>query len=105
MKSADAVAETKPTFTEYEVSWQSERAAQADLLRHFVASPFRPLQPPPAWPTAVVQLGEAQYRGDDVAFALHDGLCEAGFPEFAEHFREREHPQGCAWLDLILGKK
>lgn len=47
---------------------------------------------------------EAQYRGDNVAFVLSDALCECGFAAFAEHFRESEHPKGCAWLDAILGK-
>lgn len=82
----------------------AERAAQADLLRHIVGNPFRPLSVPKEWPTAIISLAEALYQGDEVAFALHDALAEGGFATFAEHFRVAGHPKGCAWLDAILGK-
>lgn len=81
-----------------------ECVAQADLLRHIFGNPFRPLSFPAALPPAIIGLAEAVYRGDNVAFALSDALCERGFQEFAEHFREPVHPKGCAWLDAILGR-
>lgn len=90
-------------------AWRSaeagEHAAQADLLRHIIGNPFRPLRTPSAWPTAIIRLAESEYRGDNVAFALSDALCECGLVEFAAHFREGVHPKGCAWLDAILGKQ
>lgn len=82
----------------------AERLAQVDLLRHIFGNPYRPLSFPTAAPPTILGLAEAQYRGDNVAFALSDALCERGFGEYAEHFRQRDHPKGCAWLDAILGK-
>lgn len=83
----------------------AERAAQAHLLRHLMGTPHRLLPALGHLPKAIRSLAEAVYQGDDLAFALADALCEAGFEEFAEHFRQQEHPKGCAWLDAILGKQ
>ena len=52
----------------------------------------------------MVQLADALYVGDDVAFALADALEETGHSQLAEHFREPEHPKGCWAMDLIMGK-
>jgi hypothetical protein len=159
--------------SEWAVRWATERTwavsqeTKADLLRHIVGNPFRPLgqrkcpkcggtgdgnwasevetlkcagcygrgytiAPPPAWPAAAVQIAEAVYDGQDVAFALHDALLEMGQEELAEHFRQPNlcpvsyqhqphdycdgsasstrsllpgHPKGCWALDYILGKE
>jgi hypothetical protein len=77
---------------------------QPVLLRHIIGNPFRPYAAPPSWPAPVVKLAEAMYAGEDCSFALHDALLEAGHPELAEHFREKEHPKGCWVVDVILGK-
>lgn len=82
----------------------AEMKAQATLLRHIIGNPFRPLGTLAAWPAPVVTLAESIYQGADASFALHDALLESGQPEFATHFREAEHPKGCAWVDAILGK-
>jgi hypothetical protein len=77
----------------------------AGLFRHIFGNPFRPYPAPPSWPSAVVQLAESLYGGQDWAFALHDALLEAGHAELAEHFRrEPWHPKGCFAMDAILGK-
>lgn len=57
---------------------------------------------PPIWPTDVVRLAGALHAGEDCAFALHDALLDAGYPELAEHFRGEPRPW---WLvELILAK-
>lgn len=76
----------------------------ASLIRHIFGNPFRPLSAPDQWPTSVIQLAAALYEGQDCSFALHDALLEAGHPELADHFREKDHPKCCCVLDLILGK-
>jgi len=87
-----------------DVAWRREREAQAGLLRHVVGIPWRPFVGGADWPQTILGLAEAQYRGDPVAFALHDALAEYGQVEFAAHFREADHQKGCAWLDAILGR-
>ncbi|OAI45313.1 hypothetical protein AYO44_02610 [Planctomycetaceae bacterium SCGC AG-212-F19] len=81
-----------------------ERAAQADLLRHIMGNPFRPLTQPAYFPANAVQLAESLHHGADCAFALRDALLEVDHGELADHFSETEHPKGCWALDLILGK-
>lgn len=79
--------------------------AQCRLLRHLIGNPFHVYPRPESWPTAVVQLANALYNGQDCGFALHDALLEADHPELAEHFhKEPWHPKGCWVLDLLLGK-
>jgi hypothetical protein len=87
------------------VGCPAPRRQQAELLRHIAGNPFRPVAKREFVPTAVVQLAEAIYDGDDCAFALHDALLESGQTELAEHFRtEGGHPKGCHMLDSLLGK-
>jgi len=81
-----------------------ERRHQAGLKRHILGNPFRPYPAPPSWSSTVVKLAEAMYAGEDCSFAVHDALLEAGYPELAEHFREKDHPKGCWVVDLVLGK-
>jgi hypothetical protein len=79
---------------------------QVKLIRHVIGNPFGAYQAPTSWPTTVVTLAEALYRGADAGFALHDALLEAGQPELAEHFQtETRHPKGCWALDVILQKR
>lgn len=79
---------------------------QSDLVREIFGNPFRPYPVSSSWPATVVQLAEANYRGTEAAFALHDALLEAGHPELAEHFQKKTgHPKGCWVVDLLLGKK
>ncbi len=81
-----------------------ERAAQAVLFRHVFGNPFQAMPTLAHLPKTVIALAEALYEGDAVTFALHDALVDAGHAEFAAHFKEAQHPKGCAWLDAILGK-
>lgn len=87
--------------------WHNANKAKClTLLRHIMGNPFRPYPAPEFWPSNVVLLAQALYEGQDCDYALHDALEEAGHPELAEHFRQREHhPKGCWVVDLILGKK
>src|SRR5262249_8637778 len=83
-----------------------ELKAQADLVRHIFGNPFRPHPLSDHWPATVVQLAQALYSDQDCSFALHDALLEAGHPELADHFRQKQaHPKGCWVVDLILGKE
>ncbi|MBY0523688.1 MAG: hypothetical protein K2R98_09820 [Gemmataceae bacterium] len=81
------------------------RREQAALVRHILGNPFRRPTPMGGWPSTVEKLAEAIYFGEDCAFALHDALLEAGQPELAAHFQEKEHPKGCWALDLLLQKE
>jgi hypothetical protein len=74
---------------------------QADLFRHIFGPP---LSVPSSLPSAVCELAESVYRGENASFVLHDALLEAGHADLAAHFREPYHPKGCWALDLILGK-
>jgi hypothetical protein len=82
-----------------------EGNAQADLLRHIFGNLYRPYpEATSSWPSVVVQLAEAIYAGEDCSFALRDALLEAGHPELAEHFKDKDHPRGCWAIDLILAR-
>jgi hypothetical protein len=100
-------------------------AFQADLLRHLLGNPWRPVLVddghPDHWPGTAAgaesvfvegpfpptacRLAECLYAGEPCAFALHDVLLESGYPVLAGHFAAAEHPKGCWALDLILGKQ
>jgi phage gp46-like protein len=80
----------------------SERAEQADLLRHIIGNPFRPTPVLRPWPAIVVPLAKSLYQGEDCRFALHDALLEGGCTEMAVHFAQENHPRGCWLLDLLL---
>jgi hypothetical protein len=84
---------------------QSGGEVLCHLVRHLFGTPFHSYPALAAWPSPVVKLAEAMYAGEDCSFALHDALLEAGHPDLAEHFKEKEHPKGCWVLDLILGKR
>jgi len=64
------------------------------------------IEVPADLPTSVTTLAESLRAGDDCGFALHDALQEAGHPDIAEHFSERQglhhHPPGCLILRSIL---
>jgi protein phosphatase len=51
---------------------------------------------------AIRALAVALRGGDDCAFALHDALLEAGHDELAEHFQDRDHPEWCWALQVLL---
>jgi hypothetical protein len=83
----------------------AEWLAQAELLRHIVGNPFRPMDNVTPTPT-IIALAEALYAGEDCGFALHDALLEAGHADLAEHFRrETVHPRGCWAMDVILARE
>lgn len=74
------------------------------LLRHIFGDPFAAPVTSSRPPAVVKRLAEALYAGEDCAGPLHDALLEAGMSEMADHFREGQHPKGCAWLDRLLGE-
>jgi hypothetical protein len=85
----------------------------ADLLRHVVGNPFRPVVVDPGWlrwnQGVVVQLASAIYeqRLTREMFLLADALEDAGCTDAAilTHCRAGgDHPRGCWLLDLLLGK-
>ena len=95
----------------------TERAAQAALLRDIFGNPFRPVTPDPAWRSPqVVGLAQAAYdqRGlpagtlDLARLAiLADALEEAGCTDrtILGHLRGAgPHVRGCWAVDLLLGK-
>lgn len=60
---------------------------------------------PEVWPTAVLDLATALYRGDDCRFPLSDLLEESGYRDLAYHFRKvTTHPPACSSLYRILGE-
>jgi hypothetical protein len=77
---------------------------QAELLRHLFRSPMKSLPRLAPLPGPVMQLAEALYAGQEVAFALHDALLDAGQADLSEHFRTPAHPKGCWAVDWLLGK-
>ncbi len=83
---------------------RAEAAKFCQLARHIFGNPFKPDPEGASWPSAVVKLAEASYAGEDCAFALRDALLEAGHPELAEHFADKDHPKGCWAVDLLLAK-
>lgn len=77
----------------------------ADLLRHIVGNPFRPVPPLERPSTTLSQLAEAVYAGESCAFALRDALLDAGHADLAEHFQHDGHPKGCWAVDVLLSKE
>jgi hypothetical protein len=106
---AEHAAREAVSAIERTVGWlerrEKEKVAQAELMRQIFGNPFRPYPAPPSWSAPVVKLAEALYAGEDCAFALRDALLEAGHPELAEHFRDKDYQKGCWALDLLLGKE
>ena len=95
----------------------TERAAQAALLRDIFGNPFRPVTPDPAWRSPqVVALAQAAYDQRELPSGTLDGarlavladaLEEAGCTnaDLLDHLRgPGPHVRGCWVVDLILGK-
>jgi hypothetical protein len=96
--------EARPSEPRFSHLTAVETRAQAALFAHILGDPFHPVAPPDSWPRQVPELAQALYDGQPCHFALHDVLAEAGLTEWAEHFRDADHPKGCWALDLLLGK-
>lgn len=118
-ESADAVTTSRLDPETYDVSVPGpptvgdpiELAAQADLLRHIVGNPFRPVAFDPDWRTEHV-VGIAAKMIEEQNFTtmpiLADALEEAGCDsaEILDHCRDSEtHVPGCWAIDLVLGKQ
>jgi hypothetical protein len=93
---------------------QSERIAQAALLRDVIGTPFRPVTVGRAWLAwnggTVGKLAQAIYdeRAFDRLPVLADALEEAGCDNenLLRHCREPgEHVRGCWVIDLFLGRQ
>jgi hypothetical protein len=89
----------------------AEFATQADLLRHIVGNPFRPVIFSPQWRTSTaVTLAAQMYESRDFSAApiLADALQDAGCgsDDILDHCRgEGPHVRGCWVVDLVLGKE
>jgi len=88
---------------------QTERLAQADLLRDIVGNPFRPMVFDPWRTPEVVRLARAMYaRGDFTRLPeLADALQRAGCTDdhVLGHCRGgTEHRKGCWVVDSVLSK-
>jgi hypothetical protein len=89
----------------------AERAAQAELLRDILGTPFRRVAADPAWLTPTVRaLAEGIYedRAFDQLPILADALEDAGCEEadLFTHCRSSGlHALGCWAVDLLLGKQ
>ncbi|MBX9625628.1 MAG: hypothetical protein K2X82_17630 [Gemmataceae bacterium] len=89
----------------------AESAAQADLVRCVVPSPFRPVAFDPDWrTTSVVALARQMYDARDFVHVpiLADALDDAGCadPEVLGHCRHPfPHARGCWVVDLVLGRE
>jgi hypothetical protein len=60
---------------------------RADLLRHIIGNPFRPVGAKTCLSTDAIRLAEALYEGDQsAACPLHDALLDDGEVELAGHF-------------------
>jgi hypothetical protein len=88
----------------------ADAAYQAELLRHIIGNPFRPLSVDPSWLTDTVS-GLARAIYEERAFErmpiLADALEEAGCTnaEVLGHCRGPGlHVRGCWVVDLLLGK-
>jgi len=89
----------------------SESAAQAELLRHIVGNPFRPVAFAPEWRTdTTVALARTIYESREfsampiLADALQDAGCDSD--DILNHCREPgTHVRGCWVVDLVLGKE
>jgi len=88
----------------------SEKSAQAELLREIVGNPFRPSHFSPRWRTAnTVDLARTIYqeKAFDRMPILADALMDAGCADecILDHCRSPEsHVRGCWVVDLILGR-
>jgi hypothetical protein len=96
----------------------TEAAEQCRLLRCLFGSPFRPVQPSPAWRAPLVaELAAAAYEVRQMPdglldpgrlAVLADALEEAGCADAAllEHLRDGgQHCRGCWALDGLLGRQ
>jgi hypothetical protein len=94
----------------WNAAWESEHAAQAQLLRDIFGNPFRPVTLDPSWRSpAVATLAETIYasrafhRLPDLATALQ--LADCTDQDILQHCRAAgPHVRGCWVLDLLLGK-
>jgi hypothetical protein len=82
-----------------------ESRAQADLVRHIVGNPFRPMTKGP-FPGHLVGLALTCYKGFPQVVpdfgVLADALDDWGEDQAAAHCRETMHVKGCYVLDWIL---
>jgi hypothetical protein len=92
-------------------TWESERIAQAWLLRDIFGNPFRPVSFDPSWRTSTVTiLAQTMYDSRDFSAIpiLADALEDAGCAneEILTHCRDPEHvhTRGCWVTDGCLGK-
>lgn len=95
---------------EQDPAWNSERKAQAFLVRDVFPNPFRPVALEPAWRTEKVLAlaGEAYAGAFHILPILADALEEAGCDsaDILAHCRgPGPHVRGCWVVDLLLGKE
>ena len=90
---------------------ETERRAQASLIRDIFGNPFRPVSFAPEWRTSTaVALAAQMYESRDfsampiLADALQDAGCDND--DILNHCRDAQptHVRGCWVVDLVLGK-
>ena len=100
---------SRPRPDVLQAAMDCESAAQADLVRCIIPSPFRPVAFDPDWQTAAaVALARTLYESRDFATApvLADALEDAGCadPAVLDHLRgPGPHARGCWVVDEVLG--
>lgn len=87
------------------VELTEEMQAQAEIVRHIYANPFRKFERPDLRGTPIPELARRAYDQGSAIPELRDALLAAGLAELAEHFARPDHPKGCWALDLLLGKE
>jgi hypothetical protein len=88
-------------------AWDTERAAQVELLRDMAGSTFSDMPGLTEFPLRVREAAEQLYYGNALA-ALELAVClrEAGHEDLARHFEAPQitHPRGCWVLDWVRGR-
>jgi hypothetical protein len=112
-RAIDEVREAARCAATHPATTNTEKTAQAALLRDLFGNPFRPVTAAPAWLSwngaTVPKLAQAIYeerRFTDLPI-LADALEEAGcdHADVLTHCRSgAEHVRGCWVVDLLLGK-
>jgi hypothetical protein len=88
-------------------AWDTERAAQVELLRDLAGCSFSETRSLTEFPLRVRELAEQLYYGNaSAALELAVSLREAGHEDLAHHFEAPQitHPRGCWALDWVRGR-
>jgi hypothetical protein len=107
----DVVRVARATWQAAQTAYESERQAQAALLREIIGNPFHPVVPDPAWQRPEVAVfaelideRQAFERLSELGELLEEVGCVEG--SLLAHCRAGgDHVRGCWLVDLILGNR